>query len=76
MEDGKWDPPWVSGALLKLPLFTAIDDLPPSRISWDSLAFEAKDRLLAISRGLKTLILDYMEFETLDQTLGLIASAP
>jgi hypothetical protein len=69
MEEGrgrKWDPQWVNSALLKLPLFTAIENLSLSHISWDSQTFEVKDRLLAISRGLKTLILDYMEFETLD----------
>src|SRR5262245_31431042 len=77
MEEGLgriWDPPWVSNALLKLPVFTAIEELSLSRISWDSLAFEAKNRLLDISRGLNTLTLDYMKFETLDQALELIAS--
>jgi hypothetical protein len=53
-----------------------VKNLSVFHVQWHSLTLEAKDHLLSLSRGLKTLRLAYVEFQTLDQTFEFISSAP
>ena len=68
--------PWLDDVLPKLPQLSALEKLTLSQFEWDTLTPKAKAYLFSISRGLKSLILDYMTFTTLDQALQLISSAP
>jgi hypothetical protein len=72
----KWHSPWVSNALQKMPRLGALERLSLHFVAWGSLTPEAKERLFALSHGLKTLSLINVEFETISQALHFISSAP
>ena len=72
----EWESTVVINALPKLPQLSAVERLSLVHVAWDTLIPEAKERLFGLSRGLKALKLDHMDFLSIGQALHFISSAP
>ncbi|TDL19486.1 hypothetical protein BD410DRAFT_792102 [Rickenella mellea] len=69
-------PQWLNEGLLKLPIFGALESLSLAHVAWGSLTVETRSSLLNMTRGLKRLELEYMQFGTVEQALDFFSSAP